>query len=668
MDLATQGDATNPMAPAAIRTATSKPWQNRRVKDIRSQLEASQNEGDSSGQQAPLTPNIQPEFSVARQGSQFGFHLPNVSMVGTQVSSVVASHATSAVSVAPVSRPVSAAKSSCCISTVPSSRSASAAPSSRSVASLQPSIATAPTSQTSCLDSRSHLQSVSPSSSTLQTKQLQFRNDAMSPQSLPSFPPNKWSAPAHQGPPSSRHTISCPSIPTRPMLQSQAPSHVSLLHNDTGIMDPQPPIGSNFSCFDTDEESSPDPHPAGSRRLTRTKSYWDVRDQGNEDCFDGQDQQSQRLQDNGELEIDEASPSEDEHLAESVLHGDSQYNGYQVEDIVAEHHRRNRGPRLPSSAELNAIRQEETLYSGRVTPASQSPSPEGNPEEGTRAGPPPLPPPPSMRSSRRPGRGHSRHGDDPSQLQYYPPVVRDILERAKAISHCDAASLNPYPSRAWYDTKGCEYVEEAISERARKTLPIPTGWWPDNAKSIMKLLWEDLTNRRSAIKKRARTFVTERYEWDSDKRPSVNSEIALQLLENGGAFHRDGVDEHGRTNNLAHPALKGLVLDFFYTGPNSVGAMFPEVFRHEVPRPAIALAVTALKAALDDIAYGESGFKAQKYQDHYISVPECMSKCDTDPIHKVKTRALRVEWALIGSNANTATPSAAHNKFDVLLD
>lgn len=55
-----------------------------------------------------------------------------------------------------------------------------------------------------------------------------------------------------------------------------------------------------------------------------------------------------------------------------------------------------------------------------------------------------------------------------------------------------------------------------------------------------------------------------------------------------------------------------------------------------------------MKAVFDDIGYGESGFKAQKYQDYYLSALACMSKCDTDALHKAKTKALRVEWARIG--------------------
>ena len=51
----------------------------------------------------------------------------------------------------------------------------------------------------------------------------------------------------------------------------------------------------------------------------------------------------------------------------------------------------------------------------------------------------------------------------------------------------------------------------------------------------------------------------------------------------------------GHANNLAHPALSGLVIDFFYTGPASVGKLFPEVFAGEVPRVAVATAATAVR-------------------------------------------------------------------------
>ena len=50
----------------------------------------------------------------------------------------------------------------------------------------------------------------------------------------------------------------------------------------------------------------------------------------------------------------------------------------------------------------------------------------------------------------------------------------------------------------------------------------------------------------------------------------------------------------GHTNNLAHPTLSGLIIDFFYSGASSVGQLFPEVFAAEVPRVTVAVSATVV--------------------------------------------------------------------------
>jgi len=52
------------------------------------------------------------------------------------------------------------------------------------------------------------------------------------------------------------------------------------------------------------------------------------------------------------------------------------------------------------------------------------------------------------------------------------------------------------------------------------------------------------------------------------------------------------------TNNLAHPALSGLIIDFFYSGASSVRQLFPEVFAAEVPRVTVAISATAVYLVL----------------------------------------------------------------------
>ena len=45
---------------------------------------------------------------------------------------------------------------------------------------------------------------------------------------------------------------------------------------------------------------------------------------------------------------------------------------------------------------------------------------------------------------------------------------------------------------------------------------------------------------------------------------------------------------------MVSPALAGLILDFFYTGPSAPAGLFLEVFAQEVPKPVVCLAATAV--------------------------------------------------------------------------
>ncbi|KAG6373555.1 hypothetical protein JVT61DRAFT_6198 [Boletus reticuloceps] len=192
-----------------------------------------------------------------------------------------------------------------------------------------------------------------------------------------------------------------------------------------------------------------------------------------------------------------------------------------------------------------------------------------------------VPPPPtdsnSLPTVRSASFGVHTDNADPSQLGFYPPPVRDVIERMKQISHCNLASLNSFPLHPQFNTKASEYINEAIIERQSRGLVVPEGKY---------------------------------------------------------------IYCYGHTNNLAHPALAGLVVDFFYTTPNSVGSLFPEVFGNQVP----------IKLTLDKVAAEgkEVVFKCDIYADVYVDILGLMVKCDTTPIHQAKTKALRVQWAKLG--------------------
>ena len=114
---------------------------------------------------------------------------------------------------------------------------------------------------------------------------------------------------------------------------------------------------------------------------------------------------------------------------------------------------------------------------------------------------------------------------------------------------------------------------------------------------------------QSTLKAKAHEYVTHHYLLGSQLSAEQNLHNAQELVC-GTMFVRDGVNEdvcpylfishdteyilQGTTWNMASPALAGLVIDFFYTGPSALGNLFPEVFAWEVPMAIVCLAATAV--------------------------------------------------------------------------
>jgi hypothetical protein len=57
-----------------------------------------------------------------------------------------------------------------------------------------------------------------------------------------------------------------------------------------------------------------------------------------------------------------------------------------------------------------------------------------------------------------------------------------------------------------------------------------------------------------------------------------------------------------------------------------------------------------IKLALDEVSIEgkKVTFKHDVYASVYINILGLMGKCDMNPIHRVKTKALRVQWAKTG--------------------
>ena len=142
----------------------------------------------------------------------------------------------------------------------------------------------------------------------------------------------------------------------------------------------------------------------------------------------------------------------------------------QPKDIVTGHRQRNRVPHLPSNTKLLATRQRQTLSTNQVTGEA---SHNGDGQE------PPIPSKTSQETTTASKSSHpvcpTSECAEPSQLQFYAPPTRDIIECMKQFSHCDAASINAFPVCATFNVGAIKYINEAIAERQSRGLIISDG-------------------------------------------------------------------------------------------------------------------------------------------------------------------------------------------------
>ncbi|KAI5997056.1 hypothetical protein EDD15DRAFT_2194735 [Pisolithus albus] len=641
LDAATEGDGVNPMAPSPPPpTPRAIPNKSRPKPRLKTKT------GGPMAARLDLSPpsNIQPSFGMAAPNHQFGFRLP----AAGEVNSIInrgSQHDVSSPSMS--SGPPSSCASS--IFSADASR-ASTAPTSRASSVCSLSRGNQENHQRahghSSLLKRLALASQSGIEAPHHISRVTPQNDI--PQSRA---PHLTQRPLHLGPQEDHRQSTTLEVPSLRLEES-----VTL-----------PPLHREES----DNPGFPPPCPAG---LRRTVSFYDTPLDGIRLCghtLSAVPDEDENHDPAGEGNysdppIDEASPSEDDRFAESVLRGgkrgaklvllptlntqvwwnvvqiptlmpcppDQGYVNANTEDVVAAHRQRNRAPRVPSNSQLHVIREQQASASSQLPQTQGMTHPPSATSQSLGGINPPTPP-----------VGPATQGAEPWQIQFYKPAVQDVLERAKQ-------PLNTWRKRSAKDDHRACRSQMAGGLTMR-----------------MIFLWESLGNWCSALRKKARIYVTQRYKWDPENHREVNSSIAKDLLGDRGVFLRDGIDENGYTNNLAHPALAGLIIDFFYTSSSSsLGKLFPEVFSAEVPRVAVAIAATAvtlpwiststtarllfskLKVILDEMVSSQSevNFRVSTYTPVYLEILGLMKKCDTSVIHAEKTKSLRINWATLG--------------------
>ncbi|KAG1765882.1 hypothetical protein EV702DRAFT_1204408 [Suillus placidus] len=178
----------------------------------------------------------------------------------------------------------------------------------------------------------------------------------------------------------------------------------------------------------------------------------------------------------------------------------------------------------------------------------------------------------------------SYEGPKTTQLGWYGPHWKSFLEYTKGECRALYAIENPFP-KFIDDLPGSvnEALMVSLVEWLEGGKQVEEGVWPDRKHDMTKLLYEDLSTWRSNLKKIATSLVPSLYDIippssvPAQEHAAWVEEATTELL-NDSAFLRYGVDELGKTQNAAHPALREVAIVFFYTGSYDIARRRPDIF------------------------------------------------------------------------------------------
>ncbi|KAG1785086.1 uncharacterized protein HD556DRAFT_1314535 [Suillus plorans] len=270
----------------------------------------------------------------------------------------------------------------------------------------------------------------------------------------------------------------------------------------------------------------------------------------------------------------------------------------------------------------------------------------------------------------------------PTQLGWYPPRWKAFLEDAKGDCRTQHAIENTFPTLADdLPISVTEALTSSLVEWLEGSKQVEPGLWPDYKPDMAKLLYEDLSTWCSNLKKTAVAIAPTMYnlipppEVPMQDRVTWVQNTAKELLHDS-LFLRNGVDELGKTNNAAHPALREAAISFLYTGSYRVARRRPDIFKKEIPLNSLALICTAYHCVLDGFIKNGNGklfpkFSAKEYSTIYQSMIALLEDVKNDPYHGPKLMRQLCEWAAEGwaeSCKLDGRDTTKHNHLQVILD
>ncbi|KAG1817266.1 uncharacterized protein BJ212DRAFT_1480496 [Suillus subaureus] len=279
-----------------------------------------------------------------------------------------------------------------------------------------------------------------------------------------------------------------------------------------------------------------------------------------------------------------------------------------LEDVLQSHHKKNGCPHLPDPEMLDLIHCQETQATNTKLRNS-----------GIKA---------KVKSAKSKA---PTEGPKLTQLSWYPPQWKTFLEEAKSECHVQHAIENAFLDAVKdLPLSVTEALMSSLVEWLEAGNEVEVGIWPEHKANMAKLLYEDLSTWHSNLKKIAISIMPSMYNLipPAEVPPQACTawveNAASELLDKSFFLH-DSVDDLGKTNNTAHPALKAAAVAFFYTGSYRITHRRPNVFKEELPLESLALVCAVYNCIFDRLIKNGSGkyfpkFTAKDYSSVYFSM------------------------------------------------
>ncbi|KAJ3821370.1 hypothetical protein F5880DRAFT_1614744 [Lentinula raphanica] len=251
---------------------------------------------------------------------------------------------------------------------------------------------------------------------------------------------------------------------------------------------------------------------------------------------------------------------------------------------------------------------------------------------------------------------------DPTKEKFYPPSMRKLIRRAKNYVHIYLVTQEPFP--AIQDPCFVEALDRAIADCVEANFHVEKGYLNEHRGNLVKLLYNNTSSFRRAIKRKIRPVAAEAYGLplspaDYLKLESSNSADEVILVQDkvekllkDEDFLKHGKDDLGKTNNLANPALRNAVLEAYYKDSSAIARKFPEHFSTSIPRVGLAFMMTVLLNCIEEYENGpeltKKDLSAATYSETYDCMLGLIDALTANDVHWNKLKSNRASWAQTG--------------------